>query len=178
VVAFSKLVEAHAGLVRSVALRLLGPEDSQDAIQEVWIRVWRNLRSFRGDSAFSTWLYRVATNSCLVMRRNRARRKEREPGEDWMLLLAEPSGGEADPEAATLNSERSREIEVALGRVRVDHRAALTLRHMEGLSYAEISNVLGVPVGTAKGWVSRGRDALLVALTEEEARPPVPGPDH
>ena len=107
------------------------------------------------------------------MRRNRARRKEQEHGEDSMLLLAEPSGGEADPEAATLSLERCREIEVALGRVRGDHRAALTLRHMEGLSYAEISDVLGDPVGTVKGWVSRGRDALLVALTEEKARSPV-----
>lgn len=84
------------------------------------------------------------------MRRNRTRRKEWERSEDWMILLAEPSGGEADPEAATLNSERSREIEAALGRVRVDHRTALVLRHMEGRPYAEIAEVLGVPVGTAK----------------------------
>jgi RNA polymerase sigma-70 factor (ECF subfamily) len=166
VAAFSRLVEAHSGLVRSVALRLLGAEDAPDATEEVWIRAWRNLRSFRGDSAFSTWLYSVATNSCLAMRRNRTRRKEWERGEDWMIFLSEPSGGEADPEAATLNSERSREVEAALGRVRVDHRAALVLRHMEGRSYAEIAEVLGVPVGTAKGWVSRGRDALLVSLTE------------
>lgn len=174
VAAFSRLVEAHSNLVRRIAVRLLGAEDAQDATQEVWIRAWGNLKSFRGDSAFSTWLYRVATNSCLVMRRNRARRREREHGSDGMLLLTEPSGGEEDPVAATLNSERSREIGAALGRVRVDHRAALVLRHMEGLSYAEISEVLGVPVGTAKGWVSRGRDALLVALMEdEEARTPV-----
>lgn len=56
VAAFFRLVEDHSGLVRSVALRLLGAEDAPDATQEVWIRAWRNLRSFRGDSAFSTWL--------------------------------------------------------------------------------------------------------------------------
>ena len=59
----------------------------------------------------------------------------------------------------------------ALERVRAEHRAALILRHMEGLSYAEVAEILGVPDGTAKGWVSRGRAALLVALSEEEGAP-------
>lgn len=167
VAAFSRLVEAHSDLVRRIAVRLMGAEDTQDATQEVWIRVWRNLGSFRGECDFSTWLYRVATNSCLVMLRGQARRTRRERCQEWPLLLEEPSGGEEDPEAATLNSERSREIRAALGRVRVDHRSALVLRHVQGLSYAEVAEVLAIPVGTAKGWVSRGRDALLVALGQE-----------
>ncbi|CAN5869560.1 RNA polymerase sigma factor RpoE [soil metagenome] len=166
IMAFSRLVEAHSDLVRRIAVRLVGPDDAQDASQETWIRVWRNLRNFRGDSAFSTWLHRVATNACLVMRRNRMRRRERERDDDGTMLLVEPSGGEADPETTSLNSERREEIGTALRRLRIDHRRALVLRHMEGLSYAEVSGVLGVPVGTAKGWVSRGHDALLVALAK------------
>ena len=167
--AFTKLIEVHSSLVYRVALRMLGHVDAQDASQEVWIRVWRNIKSFRGESAFSTWLYRIAMNTCLSVRQREARRGEREYSGDELPYLPEPPGGEADPEAATLSAERRDEIQVALQHVRAEHRAALVLRHMEGLSYAEIAAVLEVPDGTAKGWVSRGRAAMLVALAEEDS---------
>ena len=167
VVAFRLLVQEHSGLVYRVALRILGVEDAQDASQEVWIRVWRNIRDFRGDSAFTTWLYRITVNTCLSVRRKESRRGEREYSGDEMPFLPEPRGGDADPEAAALGAEQREEIQAALGHVRVEHRAALVLRHMEGLSYAEIARVLGVPDGTAKGWASRGRAAMLIALAEE-----------
>jgi RNA polymerase sigma-70 factor, ECF subfamily len=165
--AFAKLVQDHSSLVYRVALRMLGKDDAQDASQEVWVRVWRNIRNFRGESAFTTWLYRITVNTCLSIRQKESRRDEREL-DDEMPYLSEPSGGEADPEAAALNAERREEIETALQHVRAEHRAALVLRHMEGLSYAEIAQVLDVPDGTAKGWVSRGRAAMLVALAEQD----------
>lgn len=161
--AFSKLVEAHSGLVYQKALRMLGSEGAQDASQEVWVRVWANIGSFKGESAFSTWLYRITVNTCLSIQRRDSRRGEREVDEE-MTHLSEPPGGEADPEAAVLRSERREEVRVALGNVREEHRAALVLRHMEGLSYAEIAETLGIPDGTAKGWVSRGRAAMLTTL--------------
>jgi RNA polymerase sigma-70 factor (ECF subfamily) len=163
--AFAKLVRDHSSLVYRVALRMLGDDDARDASQEVWVRVWRNIRNFRGESAFSTWLYRITVNTCLSLRQKEARREERELGEETPYL-AEPRGGDADPEAAALNAELREEIQEALQHVRAEHRAALVLRHMEGLSYAEIAEVLDVPDGTAKGWVSRGRAAMLVALAE------------
>jgi RNA polymerase sigma-70 factor, ECF subfamily len=166
--AFRRLVEEHSGLVYRVALRILGIDDAQDASQEVWVRVWRNIKNFRGDSAFSTWLYRITVNTCLSTRRKESRRGEREYGGDEMPFLPEPPGGDADPEAAALSAERRREIQAALEHVRAEHRVALVLRHMEGLSYAEIAQVLDVPDGTAKGWVSRGRAAMLIALAEED----------
>jgi RNA polymerase sigma-70 factor, ECF subfamily len=168
--AFAKLVRAHSSLVYRVALRMLGKEEAQDASQEVWIRVWKNIKSFRAQSAFSTWLYRIALNTCLSARQRDARLKQREyhVGDDSgepMAYLPGPGGEEElDPEAALLSAERKREIEAALHEVRVEHRAALILRHMEGLSYSEIAQVLEVPEGTAKGWVSRGRAAMLLAL--------------
>jgi RNA polymerase sigma-70 factor (ECF subfamily) len=165
--AFTKLVRDNSSLVYRVALRMLGEEEAQDASQEVWIRVWRNIRGFRGESAFSTWLYRITMNTCLSIRQRQSRREEMEYG-DEQPYLQEPSGGEADPEAAALSAERREEIQAALAHVRAEHRAALVLRHMEGLSYAEIAEVLEVPEGTAKGWVSRGRAAMLVALVEED----------
>ena len=165
--AFTKLVRVHSSLVYRVALRMLGSEEAQDASQEVWIRVWRNIKGFRGESAFSTWLYRITLNTCLSMRQRHSRRESQEysSGEE-IPYLPEPSGGDADPEAAALSAERRKEIEAALKHVRAEHRAALVLRHMEGLSYAEIAEVLEVPDGTAKGWVSRGRAAMLLALTQ------------
>ena len=168
--AFTKLVRAHSSLVYRVAVRMLGKQNAPDASQEVWIRVWKNIKGFRRESAFSTWLYRITINTCLSFRQREARRKEREEygGEEEMTYLPEPPGGEADPEATTLSKERRDEIEAALGRVRAEHRAAVVLRHMEGLSYSEIAEVLEVPEGTAKGWVSRGRAAMFVALAQEE----------
>jgi len=166
--AFRQLVQEHSGLVYRVALRILGTDDAQDASQEVWVRVWRNIKNFRGDSTFSTWLYRITVNTCLSARRKEVRRGEREYSGDEMPFLPEPPGGDADPEAAALGAERREEIQAALGHVRAEHRAALVLRHMEGLSYTEIAKVLGVPDGTAKGWVSRGRATMLIALVEED----------
>jgi RNA polymerase sigma-70 factor, ECF subfamily len=163
--AFSKLVQEHSGLVHRAALRVLGAEDAQDASQEVWCRVWANIKNFRGESAFSTWLYRITMNTCL-----RALRRKRTQ-EAWELgqvtaYSPEISGDDDDPEEAALASERRNEILAALHHVRAEHRAALVLRHMEGLSYVEIAEVLGIPDGTAKGWASRGRAAMLVALVK------------
>jgi RNA polymerase sigma-70 factor (ECF subfamily) len=167
VAAFRRLVQNHSGLVYRVALRILGAEDAKDASQEVWIRVWRNIARFRGESAFRTWLYKITVNTCLSTRRREQSRQTWEFG-DELPYLSLPPGGEGDPEAAALTEERRQELYRALESVRAEHRAALVLRHMEGLSYAEVAEILGVPDGTAKGWVSRGRAALLVALTEEE----------
>ena len=167
VAAFRRLVHNHSGLVYRVALRILGAEDAKDASQEVWIRVWRNIERFRGDSAFSTWLYKITVNTCLSARRREQSRQTWQFG-DELPYLSLPSGGEGNPEAAALTEERRQELYRALESVRAEHRAALVLRHMEGLSYAEVAEILGVPDGTAKGWVSRGRATLLVALTEEE----------
>src|SRR5215213_3124391 len=166
--AFRHLVREHSGLVYRVALRILGIQDAQDASQEAWIRAWRNIENFRGDSAFSTWLYRITVNTCLSVRRKESRRREREYSGDELPFLPEPRGGDADPEAASLGAQRWEELLGALDHVRAEHRAALVLRHMEGLSYAEIAQILEVPDGTAKGWVSRGRAAMLVALARAE----------
>ncbi len=167
--AFAQLVRNHSGLVYRLALRILGVEDAQDASQEVWIRVWRNVKNFRGESAFSTWLYKITVNTCLSAHRREKDREAREFGSELSHLPLD-TGIEDDPESAAVANERREELLRALRHVRSEHRAALVLRHMEGLSYAEVAEILGVPDGTAKGWVSRGRAALLVALSEEEER--------
>ncbi len=167
VAAFARLVQIHSGLVYRVALRMLGVGEAQDASQEVWIRVWRNIRNFRGDSAFSTWLYKITVNTCLNILRKERRREARETGDGFLHLVTTPPGGEDDPEAATLSRERMGEVVEALKGIRAEHRAAVVLRHMEGLSYGEIAQIMEVPEGTAKGWASRGRATLLLMLVPE-----------
>lgn len=146
---------------------MLGIEDAQDASQEVWTRVWSNIKGFRGESTFPTWLHTITVNTCLSFRKREWRREKHAVCDDTTHLagLSEPPGGEADPEAAALNAECREEIQAALEHVRPEHRAAMVLRHMEGLSYAEIAAILKVPDGTAKGWASRGCAAMLVVLT-------------
>ena len=166
--AFSKLVRAHTDHVRKLALRALGSGEAEDAAQEVWIRVWANMKGFRGESAFGTWLHTIALNTCRDVRRRKMRREGREAGEETLPRLPEPAGGDGDPEASTLGSERRQRVRVALDGVRAEHRKVLLLRHVEDLSYADIAGLLEVPEGTAKGWGSRGRAAMLAALCREE----------
>lgn len=164
VAAFGQLVQEYSGLVRGISTRMLGREETQDACQEVWVRVWRHLGDFRGDSSFTTWLRKITVNTCLSLCKKESRRKEYALG-GVVPDLPESSGGDADPEAAALGSERREEIVVHLRQVREEHRAALILHYLEGLSYAEIAEVLDVPSGTARGWASRGRAAMLAALS-------------
>ena len=158
--AFRRLVQDHSALVYRVALRVLGTTDAQDASQEVWVRVWRNIGRFRGESAFSTWLYRITVNTCLSVQRKESRRDEREHAEG-IPYLPEPSGSDADPEAAAHGAERRAEIETAQGRVTKPFDFSATP--------SEIAEILDVPDGTAKGWVSRGRAAMLVAMSDGAA---------
>jgi RNA polymerase sigma-70 factor (ECF subfamily) len=164
--AFSQVVRDRSGFVHRVAQRIVGPDKAQDASQEVWVRVWQRIENFRGESAFSTWLYKITVNACLDARRKDQRREARELPEEPPYLPETPTS-DNDPESSALNRERREEIFESLEHVREDHRAALVLRHMEGLSYDEIAEVMDVPTGTAKGWVSRGRASMLVALSEK-----------
>lgn len=162
--AFTTLVRRHSDLVYRVALRILGTEEAKDASQEVWVRVWQSMESFRAESAFGTWIYKITVNTCLSELRREQSRSEREQRAEISQLL-ESQREEGDPEASALGRERMDEAIECLKELRPDHRAALVLRHLEGLSYPEISDILEVPEGTAKGWVSRGRATMLVMLS-------------
>ena len=139
--------------------RVLGdPEDARDASQEAFIRAYRKLDTFRGHSAFKTWVLRIAMNVGL----NERSRREL-PRTD--IVSAESILGTEASEAELLRSEAAAQVHKALQLVQPNHRAAVVLRDLEGLTYEEIGEYLAIPEGTAKSWVHRGRGRLKELLT-------------
>ena len=164
-VALDLLLRRHADRLHAVCRRVLGNDtDAADALQEAMIAIVRGLPRFDGRSAFSTWTYRVATNACLDELRRRRRRPE--PVEDEVLDVGVASGGE-DPLAQV--GERA-DIDAALATLAPEFRAAVVLRDLVGLDYAEIGDILGAPAGTVKSRIARGR----AALADHLGNPPEP----
>ena len=154
--AFSALVRRHQTTVFRVCHRILGdPEDAADATQEAFVRAYRKLDTFQGQSAFRTWMRRVSVNGSL---NERARRRPTAQLDDER---AAPGTG-ADTIA---QAEAAAQVHQALQWLPANHRAAVVLRDLEGLSYAEVAAALAVPEGTAKGWAHRGRERLKDVLT-------------
>lgn len=155
--AFNALVQRHQATVYRVCYRILGEqEDAADATQEALLRAYRKLDTFRGQSAFKTWLIRLTVNVSL---NERERRKATLPLDDVY------SATTPDPATVIAHAETAAQLHQALQDVPPNHRAAVVLRDLEGLSYAEVAIALGVPEGTAKGWAHRGRSRLKDLLT-------------
>lgn len=160
-VAFESLVHRHERRVFALALRLLGSrEDAEDVAQEAFLNLHRSGHRFRRESRFSTFVYRVTVNAALNRRRSLGRRRARleelrrqqEVGED---LFRAP-----DPEESALGSELSATLERAIQELGDALRPPLVLHDVEGLPYAEISSILGLPEGTVKSRIHRARHAL------------------
>jgi len=158
--ALDRLLRDHVDRVHAVCRRLTGNDaDAADATQEALIAIVRGLPRFDGRSAFGTWAYRVATNACLDEMRRRKRRPA--PASDSVALLG------ASAEAPAVDAAASARVDVDAGLLKlpIDYRAAVVLRDLCGLDYAEIASVLDAPVGTVKSRISRGR-AMLADLLE------------
>jgi RNA polymerase sigma-70 factor (ECF subfamily) len=155
--AFSELVRRHQHTVYRVCYRVLGDrEDARDAAQEAFIRAYGKIDTFEGRSAFRTWMLRLAVNVSLNERRRRDRPLPPE--------LLETGSGES-PEEEALRAEDVARLHAALQHLRPNHRAAVVLRDLEGLSYGVVAEALEIPEGTAKGWAHRGRQRLKELLT-------------
>lgn len=155
--AFEALVRHHQPAVYRVALRMLGSDaDAQDAAQETFVRAWRGLARFRGDSAVSTWLYRIVTRRCLDVI------AARRPADDLEQVV--PAGG-ADPAETVELRERLRAVTDAIAALPGEQRAALVLREFEGLSYQSVAEVLDTSVPAVKGRIHRARLAVLKQTT-------------
>jgi RNA polymerase sigma-70 factor, ECF subfamily len=164
--ALESLLRKHYDRCYAVCRRLLGnDQDALDATQEAMIAVARGVMGFDGRSALSTWIYRVTTNAALDELRRRGRRPvlERGPVSDELGspidLATSPFTDEVGESAAARLS-----LEGALEQLSDEHRAAVVLRDMLDLDYSEIAGVLGVPIGTVRSRIARGRAALAEAL--------------
>lgn len=165
--AFEQLMTAQESKMYAVALRMCGNrEDAQDCLQEAMLRVYRAISGFKGQSSFSTWVYRITMNSCLDELR---RRKTRTAASLDALLESgfAPSDESDTPEQSSLRSEQRRALEQAIAGLPEDMRAAIVLRDIQGCSYEEIARTLDANVGTIKSRISRGREKLRAALTEQ-----------
>nr|WP_297284491.1 sigma-70 family RNA polymerase sigma factor [uncultured Agathobaculum sp.] len=163
--AFEELVRRYEKRVYAVALRSSGsPEDAADIVQEVFLRAWRSIESFRGDSGFSTWLFRITMNLCVDF----ARHKQAQPQTQSIVDEEENERQVPDtaptPEEHLENRELGRELAAALEEISEEHRRIVLLRDVSGMSYTEIADVLEISEGTVKSRLSRARIALRKVL--------------
>lgn len=162
--AFDLLVRKYQQKVINLVSRFVKNQgDVQDVAQEAFIKAYRALPNFRGDSAFYTWLYRIAVNTA---KNYLVAQKRRPSGSDIDAVDAEYfEGGESlrensSPERMLLSDELKQVVFTTLENLPEDLRTAITLRELEGLSYEDIADVMDCPVGTVRSRIFRAREAL------------------
>lgn len=169
--ACAELVASHERMVFQLALHLIGDRDEAlDLSQEVFLRVFRTLPAFRGQSALRTWIYRIAINQA----RNRLRWWRRRRRSDQVQLeqhmrdhgeLRQPGDGD-NPDRAFVRQEMAARLWAALDALPFDQRTVIVLREIDGLSYEEIADSLNVAIGTVKSRLTRARQTLRRELQE------------
>ena len=169
--AFEALVRAYEKNVYNLALRMMGnAQDAEDMAQEAFLKAYNSLPGFRGDSKFSVWLYRIVSNVCLDQLRKKSKRPtvslsmEDEDGEETQLDLPDTA---QSPEEL-LEKKLTREaVRRGLAQLPEDARQILLLREIQGLSYEEIGEALGLEPGTVKSRIFRARKRLCAFLLED-----------
>lgn len=170
--AFGELVSRHQDRLYNTVLRLLDyPEDARDVVQEAFLHAYQSLHSFKGDARFFTWLYRIAVNTAISLKRKRR-----------MLLRLQPAAednGTIDPldthegnrpDHAMEMAEQEKQVHEALARLSVEHRTVLILKDMEGMKYEEMAEILHVPIGTIRSRLHRARLEMREILLSLESR--------
>lgn len=153
---FEELIRRHDRRTYNLALRVCGnPELARDAAQEAWLSAFRKLSAFRGDSAFTTWLHRITVNACLDL----LRKEQRAPVVALPARDDDADGGGPEPALPDHADETIGSLDAAgaLARVPVEFRTALVLHDVLDLPYAEVAEILEVPLGTVRSRLHRGR---------------------
>jgi RNA polymerase sigma-70 factor (ECF subfamily) len=165
IVAFETLVKKYDKQVLQLACSLVNnTQDAEDVYQEVFVRVYKNLRLFKFRSQFSTWLYRVVVNYCMNHNRKNKRVKrfslngaQDDQGDLWKMTL---KGQELDPEDAMLNTELSQEIDAALQQLSEQQKTVFVLRHYHGHKLKDIARIMRCSEGTVKNYLFRATQKL------------------
>lgn len=158
--AFEELVRAYEKKVYHLALRMcLDQEDAFEIAQEAFLSAWRGLKFFRGDSSFSTWLYRLTSNAAIDYLRRKRRQGEGPSLDDEETFIDPPDPGPS-PQRRAENRELREALDRGLRELSPEHRQVLLLRELQGLSYEEIAGALDLDLGTVKSRIARARDKL------------------
>ncbi len=165
--AFEALVHLHQRMVYGLALSLTrSHHDAEEIAQTVFLKTWRGLKGFRGEASLSTWLYRLTRNACTDhLRGNQKRSGDRSIEDPDLACLADQA---PLPQEVAEQRERQKALLDAIEGLPEEGRAILLLREVEGLSYQEIAQTLGLPLGTVRSRLSRARRALREALLADE----------
>lgn len=159
--AFEEIYRAHSAKLFGLIHRMVGNRaDAEDLLQEVFLSAHRKLEGFRGESALGTWLYRLATNSCLDYLRSRAAKS----GQLTDAIEDEPALGDAGTRAIAERTVAKMDLERALARLPDGCRAAFLLHDVEGLEHKEVADALGIAEGTSKSQVHKARVKLRALL--------------
>ncbi|MGN8968109.1 RNA polymerase sigma factor [Intestinimonas sp. HCP28S3_D6] len=169
--AFEVLVTDNEKRIYNLCRRLTGnPEDAAELTQEAFLNAWRGLGRFQGESSFSTWLYRLASNACIDFLRKEKRRQNLSMtvslDDEEEARQVELPDERYTPERELERTEVRQAVAAGLERLTPEHRQVLVMREINGLSYAEIGGVLGLEEGTVKSRIARARNALRKVLTE------------
>lgn len=175
--AFGALVEHYQGRAYALAFQLLrSEEDARDVTQESFVKAYLSLKNFRGDSSFYTWLYRIVRNMAIDLRRKEGRREvgELDQNEEYPNIEGVVVGTlSRNAETELQNREELSQVEEALQQLSESHRAVLMLREVDGLSYEEISKILGLKRGTVMSRLFYAREQLQTKLGAREENPAV-----
>lgn len=167
--AFEELVLRYEKTVYNLALRMVGDrDDAFDMTQEAFIKAYGSLSSFRGDSKFSVWIYRITTNVCLDFLRSKSRKQQvsltvSDDDEDAQLDIPDPK---ADPEQQLIKKISMQSVEEGLKTLPDKQRQILVMRELGGMSYAEIGKALSIEEGTVKSRIFRARKRLCTFLLD------------
>lgn len=162
--AFESLMSAYERKIYGLCLRMMGNrQDGEDAAQEAMVRIWQKLPQYRGEAAFSTWVYRVTASACTDAIRKRSLRAQ--PSLEAMREEGfEPQDGAPTPQQAVENTERREAMQRAIAGVPEQMRSVFLLRDVHGLSVEETARALNVSSGTVKSRLSRAREKIAAAL--------------
>jgi RNA polymerase sigma-70 factor (ECF subfamily) len=168
--AFEYLVRSYQDRLFNAILRVVdNPEDALDVVQDSFLNAYQSLSSFKGDSEFYTWLYRIAFNSAVSQRRKKKPTVSLEGGRNGEPIADPPDVSEVvNPSSALERNERLNALYKALNRLSFEHRAVLVMKDLDGLKYEEIADVMGVPIGTIRSRLHRARLELRCLLSEDQ----------